>query len=180
MKKTIWAVMLSVFLILSGCQSTSTLNIEAKIIYNMGGAQSVARQKFYLLNADPFAPNGARFQEKYDAAKTNDEKVALTLSSTLLFSLQKFAADKQIKEGQEKVFLGVIEKSKGIWGDYLVKEVITDFDGKATFEGVPSGKYWLLGQTETRAAFTLWNLPIELKSGENKILLDQNNAIYSK
>jgi hypothetical protein len=180
MKKIICIFVLSICLLFNGCNTKSTLMMEAKIIYNMGGAQSVARQKFYLLNADPFAPNGAKFQEKYDAAKTNEEKVVLTLASTLLFSLQKFASDKQIKAGEEKVLLGIVDKTKIIWGDYLVKEVITDFDGKASFDDVPPGKYWIFSQSETRAAFALWNLPIELKSGENKILLDQNNAVYSK
>jgi hypothetical protein len=88
---------------------------------------------------------------------------------------------KPIKEANEKMFLGVVENSKRAWDGYLVKEIMTDFDGKATFDDVPPGNYWLFGQTETRAAFTLWDLPIELKAGENKkILLDQNNAIFSK
>ena len=31
-----------------------SLEIEAQIIYNMGGPQPVARQTFYLLDVDPF------------------------------------------------------------------------------------------------------------------------------
>lgn len=173
-------LILSFIFTLLSCSRTSTLNIEAKIIYNMGGAQAVARQKFYLLNKDLFDPDKENFKKKYENITDENAKVVFIMQSTLLYSLQKFVTDGKVEEGKEKVFLDILEKSKPVWADFIVAETITDFDGKAAFENVPSGKYWLASQTETRSAFTLWDLPLELKPGENKLLLDQNNAIYSK
>ena len=61
-----------------------------------------------------------------------------------------------------------------------MKELTTDFEGRGLLTSLKSGHYWLMGITETRAAFTLWDVPIKLARGENALLLDQNNALYSK
>jgi hypothetical protein len=37
---------------------------------------------------------------------------------------------------------------------------LTDFEGKATFEDVKVGDYYLFGVTQTRGAFAIWNLKI--------------------
>ena len=56
----------------------------------------------------------------------------------------------------------------------------TDFKGHALFEKIKPGTYWLMGMAETRAAFAFWDFKVTVASGENKLMLDQNNALYSK
>jgi hypothetical protein len=179
--KTLLPLFILITLFFGGCSFKNDLKIEAKIIYNMGGPQPVARQKFYLVSVDPMAIRGddPKLKAKLDKLE-GDAKNALLFQSMLLPLLKAGIEEKTIKEGKEKIFLNSFESSKDVWSDYLVAETTTDFDGKAVFKDVPNGEYWLVGQTETRAAFTLWDLKIKTPINEEKLLLDQNNALYSK
>ena len=55
------------------CLRQSSLSIEAKIIYNMGGPQPVARTRFYLLDINPFSirADEPSFQKKINAANSS-------------------------------------------------------------------------------------------------------------
>jgi hypothetical protein len=63
---------------------------------------------------------------------------------------------------------------------HFIQSVVTDFEGRATFENIKPGDYWVMGATETRADFAFWNHKVTIRPSENKALLDQNNALYSK
>jgi hypothetical protein len=160
----------------------SSLSIEAKIIYNMGGPQPVARTQFYLLDVDPFSirADEPSFRKKMDAAKSEDERMVLLTGSAVFIVFKKVIEDHKITEDNAKTLLGSVEAGRPLWESHLVKELTTDFEGRGLFTGLKSGHYWLMGITETRSAFTLWNVPIQLARGENTLLLDQNNALYSK
>ena len=71
-------------------------------------------------------------------------------------------------------------KSKPFWESNIVKTVQTDFKGQAVLENLKPGDYWLAGIAETRAGVAIWNYKVTVKAGDNKVLLDQNNALYSK
>ncbi len=170
-----------IVLITSTCAFKNDLKIEAKVIYTLGGPQPVARQKFYLVSIDPMELRGddPKLRAKLDAT-AGKEKESLLFASAVLPLLKKAIEEKKIQEGKEKVYLNSFESTKEAWSDYLVAETTTDFDGKGVFKDVPNGEYWLIGQTETRAAFTLWDFKIKTPISEDKLLLDQNNALYSK
>jgi hypothetical protein len=185
-QKVLIAISVSAFLLIAlgiiWWTYKGSLEIEAKIIYNMGGPQPVARQTFYLLDIDPFSlrADDPQFTAKMDAAKTEDEKKLLTLQSANFLLLKLAVEKKQMKEGSEKAFLGILEISKPFWEDHLIQSVQTDFNGQAKFNNLKPGRYWLIGMTETRAAFAFWNVSVSVGWGENKLLLDQNNSMYSK
>lgn len=162
----------------------SSLEVEAQIIYNMGGPQPVARQTLYLVDRDVLS---IRFDEpevkaKQEQFKTDEEKTLFTMQGMNLLLLKMLVEKRnEIKdEKQLKEFLGALELSKPFWADHIVQTAQTDFKGKATFTNLKSGQYWILAITETRAAIAVWNHKVNLQSGENKVLLDQNNALYSK
>jgi hypothetical protein len=171
-----------ILFITASCVGKGSLHIDAQIIYNMGGAQPVARQKFYLLNKNPLIlrADDPDFQQRMQNAKTEEEKNNLLMASAVFLLFAGAVTGAPIVEGKEKNFLGTVNSTRQFWEPYLVAETQTDFDGKAVFENLAHGEYWLIGQTETRAAFTYWNLKVKIDSGENKLLLDQNNALYSK
>jgi hypothetical protein len=50
-----------------------------------------------------------------------------------------------------------------------------DDSGKATFPGVPAGTYYVFGITHNHVALS-WDVPVNLKSGTNSLVLDQKNA----
>jgi hypothetical protein len=161
-----------------------SLEIDARIIYNMGGPQPVARQTFYLLDVDPFTlrADDPKFKAKVDALTDKDQQMNLQLSGVMLMNL-KLLSEKQNElkdESSLKKLLGTLEFSKPFWEDHIIQTVQTDFNGHALIENLTPGDYWLLAQTETRAAFTFWDLKVKVERGANKILLDQNNALFSK
>jgi antitoxin component of RelBE/YafQ-DinJ toxin-antitoxin module len=175
-------------LLVGGCfLRPASLAIEAKIIYNMGGLQPVARTRFYLLDADPFTlrADDPAYKKRLDLAKTEDEKMMLTLSSAVFLLLKEFAAkkeliDKNLSDSDAKEHLNTIENARPLWESHLVKETTTDFEGRAHFDDLKPGQYWLLGMSETRRAFALWDVPVTLSRGTNTLLVDQNNAMYSR
>lgn len=63
---------------------------------------------------------------------------------------------------------------------HIVSTATTDFQGNATFENVPSGKYTIHSIAQTRGGFAMWYLPVDLDSNNQIILLDQSNAISAK
>ena len=175
--------LVSLTLLSVGCSFLKTsLVIDAQIIYNMGGPQPVARQTFYLLDADPLSltANDPKIKAKLDATKDDNEKLNLTMSGALLAALKTAVEDKGMAEKSGKTLLGAVELSKSYWEPHLVQSIQTDFKGHGVFENLQPGTYWLMGMTETRAAFAFWDLKIAPTLGENRLMLDQNNARYSK
>jgi hypothetical protein len=160
----------------------STLIIDAQIIYNMGGPQPVARQTFYLLDADLLSlkADDPKIKAKLDSVTDETEKLSLTMSAMLLAALRNAVENQDMAEKSGKSLLRSVELSKSYWEPHLVQSMQTDFKGHAVFENLKPGNYWLVGMTETRAAFAFWNLKVSLARGENKLMLDQNNAVYSK
>lgn len=159
-----------------------SLSIEAQIVYNMGGPQPVARQNFYLLNIDPFTlrAEDARVKLQFENAKSDTERQLFAVAGMQLIMLQELTKSDKLTRDNAKQFLGMVDASKPYWEGHLVQSVQTDFSGKAVFNKLRPGKYWLLGQSETRAEFALWNVPVKVGLGKNTLLLDQNNSVYSK
>lgn len=119
---------------------------------------------------------------KQDKFKTDDEKTLFAMQGMNLLLLKMLAEKRnEVKdEKQLKELLGALELSKPFWEDHIVQTAQTDFKGKAEFKDLKPGDYWILAITETRAAIAVWNYKVTLKSGESKVILDQNNALYSK
>lgn len=51
-----------------------------------------------------------------------------------------------------------------------------DANGKATFPGGAAGTYYLMISTRYNNQPMVWDMPVQLKSGENALTLDQTNA----
>jgi hypothetical protein len=141
--------------------------IKAAIIYNLGGAQAVAREDFYLLNRD-------FLQVWKESGLVNDKtlkELGVKLSDEQLFRLT-FIEDR----------LRVLNKKPSKFDEaikpYIVKTVTTDFEGNAIFENVPEGDYYIYGVTETRSGYAVWSYKISTNESKT-VLLDNKNATYS-
>lgn len=143
----------------AGCAKQKTtqhsIPIKVAIIYNLGGAQAVAREDFHLLSKDA---------------------VQIWKETGLLKNDRDFATDFGIDRlGLDKKPMKFAEAVK----PYILKTATTDFEGNATFENVPEGEYYIYGVTETRGGFAVWSYKVS--AAENKTtLLDNKNAYYSR
>jgi len=142
-------------------QSKSALNLEAAIVYKMGGVQPIARQEFYLLDRD-----------LNEIFKEQGEVQAKSLGGV---------ARKRYYELNDLVY-PVVNRNEfasltnDVIPKYVKYRIQTDFQGKAQLKDINPGRYYLYGNSETRGGRAVWNLQVDLKTGENSIVLDQNNA----
>lgn len=155
-------IVLTVLVLLLGafCASCSLssgdLEIEAQIIYQVGGPQPVARETFYLLNTGiENLPELDKVYRENFYEKWYDQTIGKT---------QKSRADFVMQEG------------RAIWEPHVVQSVKTDFQGRATFENVPPGDYWVFGRTQARGdKHVAWDVKVTVKRGKNKVILSNDN-----
>lgn len=128
-----------------------SLEIEAQIIYQLGGPQPVARETFYLLNADV-----------RQLADLNTAYESTPLENT--YRRKRYSR-----------FL--MEEGKPFWTPYVVKSGQTDFKGHAVFENIKPGDYWVMGLTETRGGDSMiWNVKVTIGRGKNTLALSNDNS----
>jgi hypothetical protein len=132
-----------------------TLSLEAGIIYKMGGNQPVSRTEFVLLD---------------QSLETILTEAGIQPGRTGVLSNYAFAVQ------YPSQFPGVAEKARAAIEQHAIQKVSTDFSGKAQFSDIKPGNYYIMGLSSTRRGFAIWNLPVEVKAGQNSILLDQSNA----
>lgn len=140
---------------------TSVVNLEAAIVYKMGGVQPVARQEFYLLEKD-----------LDDIFKEQGEIQTTVFGGGMTkryYNLKDLVYPVVYKDAFDSLTNNVIPR-------YAKYKLQTDFQGKAQLKDVTPGTYYLYGNIETRGGRAVWNLKVDLKTGENSIVLDQNNA----
>jgi hypothetical protein len=128
------------------------LSIEAGIIFDSGQVNPVARAEFYLLKASA---------EEVIQASSNGQTALENITLDLNFPI--------FKSGGVSRAMTAIEP-------YIVSSIITSFQGKATFQPVKTGNYYLFGFTKAGKSAVVWNLQIPIKGGTNSIILDNNNA----
>jgi hypothetical protein len=135
------------------------LSVQAGIVYKMGGAQAVARTTFHLLRkdlVDILTSAGLRADKNMD------------LLTTYAFAV-RFQSSKRNYSNFYQVATAAIAPS-------IVATTVTDFSGLAQFPAVPAGSYYVIGYSETRGGFALWNVSVGIPTGQSAVVLDQNNA----
>lgn len=157
----------------------ATLKIEAKVIYNMGGPQPVARQSFYLMKVN-FIKKYLDDSEIIEKSYNDDDRLVRRMGIALLMASTsgRFKRD-QIDPESVKTLLGTLENMRPVFTPYLVNEVVTDFSGIAEFKDVKPGTYYLMGITETRKGIAFWNVEVGIKRGDNQLILSQENALHN-
>jgi hypothetical protein len=60
---------------------------------------------------------------------------------------------------------------------YTVGIATTDANGRAQTPTLPAGRYWVLSDTKVGNKRIMWNEPVDLKAGDQSVVLDQSNAM---
>jgi hypothetical protein len=149
-------------LILALTSCSKTVTIRAAIVYKMGGAEPLARVPFHLLNEDleTVLRNAGINPITYDGSVTPITEYGMTMRYRRVEPEKAARMESAIQP-------------------HIVKTAVTDFEGTAQFDDVPSGTYYIVGVAETRGGYAVWNLKVEV-SGSKTVILDQNNAVYSR
>jgi hypothetical protein len=152
---------------LSSAQSqTADLAIEAGLVYETG-PRPVARERFCLLDLSL-----ADLVKPYRDATAKHRPLTIQSFAVYLTWIGAGTLD-----GHGPAERSVAESILRDIQRHVVKEVTTDFNGRARFEGLPPGPYHLFGASvRTGKGAVVWNVPVELKSGANSLILDQHNA----
>lgn len=137
----------------------TTLSIEAALVYSYGGAQPISRTIFYLL--DKSAED--ILTEINLRGRSQNISVLDTYAMGIIYSALSDQAAIALK-GTQAI------------KPHILKEFQTDFSGKAMIEDITPRTYWIFSVVKTRKGYAVWNLETAIKDGENKIIIDQNNA----
>lgn len=148
----------------------SVLSIEVGLVYASGDAKPVARNEFYLLDEDAEQILRDGKVEKKGKLKKHDLRL---LDTYALASLCVSSRDRCASLKDSLIYL---QDSEQTLKPHIVQRVLTGFDGKAKFEPMTRGNYYLMGVYVRERGYVIWNLKVELKSESQNIILDQNNA----
>lgn len=177
------AIAVALISIFGACSFTrGKIKLEAQIVYNMGGPQPIAQQRFYLIRSDLKELLRQSVTQNLDKSKssTDQEEVNFLAVTLILMYLTGIGEGVKSSSSNIKPVIDAFNTSKSAWEAAIVQSAETDFKGIAIFENVPPGDYWITGIAETRGGFALWNHKIPVTRGENEIVLSQKNAVFSK
>lgn len=153
----------------NAASQSGELSLEAALVFRSGDVKPMARTVFYLLDDDLakiLRTAGLKTSQRYGAMQDTDHNLLFTFGS---------ASKYPSLEDHAQFYSTATEALK----PHIKQSITTDFSGKATFQNVPVGNYFLMGFGLTPRGFVLWNIAVEMKPGTSSITLDQNNAAFA-
>lgn len=120
--------------------------------------------------ADKF-DNSARSALEIEAAVIYERGISLPLSGHIFYLLERNGSDiiSLIGTDEEKALNELRNRAVGFF--------ITDSKGKAKISGLKAKTYYLCGVRKTGRGIGVWDIPVELKPGENNLVLDNRNLV---
>lgn len=157
LRKLIPILVLFVAACAHGEPEKSVLNLEVGIDYQYGGVQPVARQEFYLLDADLNEILGGTAGE----------------SPKRLWELTSFV-DRSWGQGADKKRADLTEIIRA----HTTAKATTDLHGRLSFTPVVPRAYYILGWSTTRTEqqLIIWNYRVDLKPGVQSVSLSSSDA----
>lgn len=154
-------------LVSSNCNQSQegTLSVEAGLVFKAGDVKPVARTQFYLLD---------------DSLETILKNAKVEPFVEQLSVLQNYAvgqyAKKNFSATTPENTKAIILKTENAIKPHIVSTMTTDFNGKGVFPTVKSGKYYLMGVGEAGKQTVIWDMPVNIQSSSQSVILDNNNS----
>jgi hypothetical protein len=149
----------------------STLSIEAGLVYKSGDVKPVARSEFYLLDDDAEKILTDAKIEKKGRLKNWKEMAFINSYAAAKLCVHRLTRCPALKDSWD-----LVRDADNALKAHIIKSATTGFDGKASFEAVPAGTYYVMGVYLRDESFVSWNVKVELKSESQQMILDQNNS----
>ena len=137
-----------------------------------GGRRPSAGATFYLLDEDVIRLAMAE-PEAGDAAQeaVHREHPRLRLLAGLMngrrFSAYRLGPDVKL----------MLEQSRPLWEPRVLRSARADARGRAAFDGLAPGDYWLMCLDDGDGRLAFWNMKLSLARGANEVTLDAQNAL---
>ena len=164
-------------LLCAACGATNrdeggSLSVEARVVVD-GDTRPVSGETLYLLDADPILLAMAEVNEG-DAVqvRTHREHPRLRMLAGLM-NARRLAA---YRLGTDIAL--VLEESRPLWETHVVRTARTDERGRAVFDGLAPGHYWLTCLSERDGKLAFWNPRVTVARARTEaVVLDQSNAL---
>lgn len=135
-----------VVLAASNCNSgLGTINLKAELNFpDMGGLRPRANQPVYLLSNSIASPEMEEAFKKFMSSPTLPTKFG----------------NGNLTESEKRSRVGFMSSDgRDIWHRYIVDQIETDSQGKASFKKVKEGEYWLYTVVKRPSGqWVLWNV----------------------
>lgn len=152
-------------------KAQSTLSVEAGLVYKSGDVKPVARNEFYLLDDD-----AEKILRDAGIEKRGRLRRWKEVSFVNSYAAAKLCVSRVTRCPALKDSWDFARDADNALKSHVIKTVTTGFDGKASFEPVPAGTYYVMGVYLREDSFVSWNVKVELKSESQQVILDQNNS----
>lgn len=149
-------------------RESSSLKLEAGIVYRSGDVTPISRTTFYLLDK-------SLFQSLYEG-KLKDSKGEIVTTQKNIYITYAFACNYvNLSDRETDVYNSVLSLLK----PHVIQSVTTGFKGEATFNSIPPGKYYIAGFSNISQNAMVWDVEVNLLPGSNSFTIDQNNFIFT-
>lgn len=138
-----------------------------------GEARPVSLETLYLLDADPILLAMAEADGADPAqTRTHREHPRLRMMASLM-NARRLAA---YRLGPDIAL--VLEQSKPLWETHVVRTARTDGRGRAVFDDLAPGHYWLMCLSERDGGLAFWDPRVTVERGRTEsVVLDRSNAL---
>jgi hypothetical protein len=143
-----------------------SLEFDAVVTMQNGKNKEIFYTEFFLLidNLSSILSSNGIVLTDYEQVYSVEELMAKSRKSPFMYpGLYKRIRNALLKE---------IEGGKG-------RRVRTDIDGFAKIDELERGNYFLLGLSQMGKVGTVWNVPLLLRNGQNKLSLTLDNSSWS-
>jgi hypothetical protein len=160
-------------------KNACNLSIQAAVVLKSGDVKPMARNTFYLLDDDYTnivreIPAGVT---KYEDLETG-AKGMMRVNNSNEYILAWFGLAQCVPNNN--VFNEYIKDVFNKIKPHVISRIQMDFEGNATSESISFGTYYLIGVFITpKGGCIVWNLPLNLHSNEEKVIIDQFNSAYT-
>jgi len=154
---------------IGGCN----LQFDAVVTALNGKNKEAFYTEFFIIDEDiesVLRVGGIKLEE-YSGTVSSTEKIDSYAELWAKARKNSFLYPK-VQKNIRSLLLKIVEAGQG----YRVR---TDINGAATLENLPPGKFFVVGTASLGTVGVTWSVPIQLKSGTNKLSLTLANAAWS-
>jgi hypothetical protein len=107
-----------------------------------------------------------------EASITNNAGEAEPLSGQVFYILEKSSGDLLRGDVTSEIWYA---RTMNALRNHALTFFITDSQGKAEIKALKAGTYYICGIGHTRRGVVIWNVPVALEMGKNRLVLDNSN-----